>query len=189
MPRRPISNWPRRCCSRLGSVEATVAYAERIGNIPARKDAADRSRLPDADRSWCRSMPPPTRAPSSSRPPASRSSPRASPAPPKRLLRKETDAAGAQQILVDYVKETARRRRGQIGIAPPSLPGRATRVAASFSPLASVQPWPHRNASAGDQRAMTYEARVAWQNWLLLLPGAGPAARALCIYPAAIPSI
>jgi multiple sugar transport system substrate-binding protein len=88
----------------LSSVEATVAYAQLLGNIPARKDAADNkefqalTELVPVLRSvengaFLKS------APGFSV--VSEGVARATEA----LLRKQTDAAGAQAILVKYVKD------------------------------------------------------------------------------------
>jgi multiple sugar transport system substrate-binding protein len=89
----------------LGSVKADVAYAARIGNIPGRKDATN-----DAEFQKLTALVPVlsavengaflTSAPGFSA--VSEGVARATEA----LLRKETDAAGAQKILVDYVSET-----------------------------------------------------------------------------------
>lgn len=89
----------------LGSVKADVAYASRIGNIPGRRDAGD-----DPDFKKLDALVPILAgaekgtfiktAPGFSA--VSEGVARATDA----LLRKETDAAGAQKILVDYVRET-----------------------------------------------------------------------------------
>jgi multiple sugar transport system substrate-binding protein len=88
----------------LSSVDATVSYARMLGNIPARKDAADNKDfqaltelvpvLKDVERgAFLKS------APGFSV--VSEGIARATEA----LLRKQTDAAGAQAILVKYVKD------------------------------------------------------------------------------------
>ncbi|WP_284313606.1 ABC transporter substrate-binding protein [Labrys miyagiensis] len=89
----------------LGSVKAEVALAQQLGNIPARKDAGS-----DPDFQKLTALVPVFNAvdtgtflktaPGFSA--VSEGIARATEA----LLRKETDAAGAQKILVDYVKET-----------------------------------------------------------------------------------
>ena len=88
----------------LSSVDATVAYAERIGSIPARKDAADSpdfqaltALVPvhrDADKGTFLK-------PGEGFSVVSEGVARATDG----LLQKEVDAAGAQQILVDYATE------------------------------------------------------------------------------------
>jgi multiple sugar transport system substrate-binding protein len=88
----------------LSSVEATVAYAQLLGNIPSRKDAAD-----NKDFQALRELAPVFKdlekgtflksAPGFSV--VSEGVARATEA----LLRKQTDAAGAQAILVRYVKD------------------------------------------------------------------------------------
>jgi multiple sugar transport system substrate-binding protein len=88
----------------LCSVDAMVAYAKEVGNIPARKDAADSKEfqaltelVPVLDNvqngTFLRSVPGYTVV--------SEGVARATEA----LLRKQTDAAGAQAILVNYVKD------------------------------------------------------------------------------------
>lgn len=89
----------------IGSVKADVAYAARVGNIPGRRDAAD-----DAEFKTLTALVPVLAgvekgtfirtAPGFSA--VSEGVARATDA----ILRKEVDAAGAQKILVDYVKET-----------------------------------------------------------------------------------
>lgn len=89
----------------IGSVKADVAYAARVGNIPGRRDAAD-----DAEFKTLTALVPVLAgvekgtfirtAPGFSA--VSEGVARATDA----ILRKEADAAGAQKILVDYVKET-----------------------------------------------------------------------------------
>ena len=88
----------------IGSVKADIAYAERLGNIPGRKDAAADPGfqkltalvpvLSSVDKGTFLKTATGFSA-------VSEGVARATEA----LLRKETDAAGAQQILVDYVKE------------------------------------------------------------------------------------
>jgi len=88
----------------LSSVDATVAYAQLLGNIPARKDAAD-----NKDFQALTELVPVLKNAESGR--FLKSAPgfsvvaegvaRATEA----LLRKQTDAAGAQAILVKYVKD------------------------------------------------------------------------------------
>ena len=88
----------------LGSVETTVAYAANLGNIPARKDAADNADfqklaelvpvLKDAENGTYLKSGPGFTAVSEGVAKATEA-----------LLRKQTDAAGAQKILVDYVKQ------------------------------------------------------------------------------------
>lgn len=88
----------------LASVEATVGYAKNLGNIPARKDAADSADF--------QALTPlvPVHAdagngtylrPAEGFSVVSEGVARATEA----LLRKQTDAAGAQQILVDYARD------------------------------------------------------------------------------------
>ena len=89
----------------IGSVKADVAYAARVGNIPGRRDAGD-----DPEFQKLTALVPVLAgvekgtfiktAPGFSA--VSEGVARATDA----LLRKDTDAAGAQKILVDYVKET-----------------------------------------------------------------------------------
>lgn len=88
----------------LCSVEATVAYAGLVGNIPARRDAADNKDfqaltelvpvLKDVDKGTFERSTPGFSV-------VSEGVARATEA----LLRKQTDAAGAQAILVKYVKD------------------------------------------------------------------------------------
>jgi multiple sugar transport system substrate-binding protein len=88
----------------LCSVEATVAYAGLVGNIPARRDAADNRDfqaltelvpvLKDVDKGTFESSTPGFSV-------VSEGVARATEA----LLRKQTDAAGAQAILVKYVRD------------------------------------------------------------------------------------
>jgi len=88
----------------LCSVEATVAYAGLVGNIPARRDAADNKDfqaltelvpvLRDVDKGTFERSTPGFSV-------VSEGVARATEA----LLRKQTDAAGAQAILVKYVKD------------------------------------------------------------------------------------
>jgi len=88
----------------LCSVEATVAYAGSVGNIPARRDAADNKDfqaltelvpvLKDVDKGTFERSTPGFSV-------VSEGVARATEA----LLRKQTDAAGAQAILVKYVKD------------------------------------------------------------------------------------
>jgi multiple sugar transport system substrate-binding protein len=88
----------------LGSVDATVAYSANLGNIPARRDAADNKDfqaltelvpvLKDAENGTFLK-------PAEGFSAVSEGVARATEA----LLRKQTDAAGAQKILVDYVKQ------------------------------------------------------------------------------------
>ncbi len=88
----------------LCSVEATVAYAGLVGNIPARRDAADNKDfqaltelvpvLKDVDKGISERSTPGFSV-------VSEGVARATEA----LLRKQTDAAGAQAILVKYVKD------------------------------------------------------------------------------------
>jgi multiple sugar transport system substrate-binding protein len=89
----------------LGSVKADVAYAERLGNIPGRKDATS-----DPDFQKLTALVPVLTAVEkgaflNSAPGFSAVSEGVARAT-EALLRKETDAAGAQKILVDYVSET-----------------------------------------------------------------------------------
>jgi multiple sugar transport system substrate-binding protein len=89
----------------IGSVKADVAYAARLGNIPGRRDAGE-----DAEFKKLTALVPVLAgvekgtfirtAPGFSA--VSEGVARATDA----ILRKEADAAGAQKILVDYVKET-----------------------------------------------------------------------------------
>ena len=89
----------------LGSVKADVAYAEQLGNIPGRKDAGDDPAFQkltalapifaNVDKGTFLKT-------ASGFSAVSEGVARATEA----LLRKETDAAGAQKILVDYVKDT-----------------------------------------------------------------------------------
>ena len=89
----------------LGSVKANVAYAQKLGNIPPRRDAAADPQfqkmtalvtvLAGVDKGVFLNTAPGFSA-------VAEGVARATDA----LLRKETDAAGAQKILVDYVKET-----------------------------------------------------------------------------------
>ncbi|MBY3204393.1 ABC transporter substrate-binding protein [Rhizobium laguerreae] len=89
----------------IGSIETQVSYAARIGNIPASKGAAD-----NAEFQKLTELVPIHAAAgngvflkqASGFGTVSEGVARATEA----LLRKETDAAGAQKILVDYVKET-----------------------------------------------------------------------------------
>lgn len=88
----------------LSSVDATVAYAERIGSIPARKDAADSP----AFQALTALVPVHSAAdkgtflkPGEGFSVVSEGVARATDA----LLQKQVDAAGAQQILVDYATE------------------------------------------------------------------------------------
>ncbi|MDE0114667.1 MAG: extracellular solute-binding protein [Albidovulum sp.] len=87
----------------LGSVEATVAYAEKLGNIPGRRDAAESSDFQKLaalvpihsnvdDGVFLRTA--------TGFSVVSEGVARATEA----LLRKETDAAGAQEILVEYIR-------------------------------------------------------------------------------------
>jgi multiple sugar transport system substrate-binding protein len=87
----------------LSEVQPTVEYAERLGNLPARKDAADNAdfqKMPEmlpvlqnaGNGTFLKAAPGFTAV--------AEGMGRATEA----LLRKQTDAAGAQKILVDYVK-------------------------------------------------------------------------------------
>ncbi len=88
----------------LGSVDTTVAYSANLGNIPARRDAADNKDfqaltelvpvLKDAENGTFLKSAEGFSA-------VSEGVARATEA----LLRKQTDAAGAQKILVDYIKQ------------------------------------------------------------------------------------
>jgi len=88
----------------LGSVAADVAYASRLGNIPARRDAGD-----DAEFQKLTALVPVLKAvengtylqASAGFSAVSEGVARATEA----ILRKETDGAGAQKILVDYVTD------------------------------------------------------------------------------------
>ena len=92
----------------LGSVKADVAYAQNLGNIPGRKDAAA-----DPDFQKLKPLVPILAALKSGTGTYLKTAEgfsavaegvaRATEA----LLRKQTDAAGAQKILVDYVKQVA----------------------------------------------------------------------------------
>lgn len=89
----------------LGSVKADVAYSERLGNIPGRKDATS-----DPEFQKLTALVPVLAAVEkgvflNSAPGFSAVSEGVARAT-EALLRKETDAAGAQKILVDYVSET-----------------------------------------------------------------------------------
>jgi multiple sugar transport system substrate-binding protein len=95
----------KKALMEIGSVETQVSYAARIGNIPASKDAAK-----DPEFQKLTELVPIHAAAgngvflkqASGFGTVAEGVARATEA----LLRKETDAAGAQKILVDYVKET-----------------------------------------------------------------------------------
>jgi multiple sugar transport system substrate-binding protein len=97
-------NLAKKVLLALCSVDATVAYAGLVGNIPARRDAAD-----DKDFQALTELVPVLKSVDEGT--SLRSMPgfsvvsegvaRATEA----LLRKQTDAAGAQAILVNYVKD------------------------------------------------------------------------------------
>ena len=103
---RLMSRSPRRSCLELGSVKADVAYAQNLGNIPGRTDAAADpefqkltplvpilAALKNGTGTYLKTA----EGFSAVAEGVSRAT--------EALLRKQTDAAGAQKILVDYVKE------------------------------------------------------------------------------------